>query len=349
MIPIRVLIVDDSRAMRDLIRATLARDSAIEVVGEAGDAAEARAAIKALDPDAITLDIEMPRMDGLELLERLTRLRPTPVIMVSSQTRRGAHCALKALRLGAIDCVAKPTLEDPNAFDELAAKVRVAGMVRRGNLSWIGDGPTSRPKGDQGLQYVSDGRMVAIGSSTGGVQALLRILSRFPANCPPTVITQHLPARFTKSFAEHLNRDCAPSVVEATEGAKLEVGRVYVAPGSVAHLEIVGSPGGLRCHLAYREPLNGHRPSVDALFNSVAVAAGSRAVGAILTGMGQDGANGLLAMRNAGARTLGQDEASCVVYGMPKAAFEIGAVEKQVPLSRMSDRLLACTGYEKEG
>jgi two-component system chemotaxis response regulator CheB len=348
MKPVRVLVVDDSLTMRSLIASALSHDPAIEVVGQAADAIEARSAIKALNPDVITLDVEMPKMDGLALLEKLMRLRPTPVIMVSNRTSQGAAATIKAFELGAVDCVAKPGPGHAHTFDDLAAKVRAAAFAKLQGLALRNADASPATDPHAGRLYEPDGRVVAIGSSTGGVEALLSVLSHFPANCPPTVITQHMPAMFTKSFAERLHRHCAPQVVEASENAPLQVGRVYLAPGTVAHLEVTGRPGALRCHLSEGDPVNGHRPSVDVLFGSVAGAVGAKAVGVILTGMGQDGARGLLSMRNAGATTLGQSEASCVIYGMPKVAFELGAVEKQISLSSMGAQILAYTRAKKE-
>jgi two-component system chemotaxis response regulator CheB len=262
------------------------------------------------------------------------RLRPTPVIMVSTLTQAGADATLAALELGAVDCVAKPGVGVPaaQAFADLAEKVKVAARSR---VRAAGARPAvaARPA------YVAqDGVIVAIGSSTGGVEALLSILAHFPANCPPTVITQHMPATFTKSFAARLDRASPATVAEAWDGAPLEPGRVYLAPGGAAHLEVTGGSAG-RCRLREGPPVSGHRPSVDVLFESVA-RNHPRAVGVILTGMGRDGAQGLLAMRQAGAHTLGQDEASCVVYGMPKAAFELGAVERQTSIGRMGAAIL---------
>jgi two-component system chemotaxis response regulator CheB len=334
MKPIRVIIVDDSATMRSLISASLRQDPGIEVVGMAGDPLEAREAIKALSPDVITLDIEMPNMSGLEFLEKIMRLRPMPVVMVSTLTQAGADATLQALELGAVDCVAKPTrlTDAAQGLSDLATRVRAAAGARvrpRG-------GPAPKPPTSS---FAPSGHMVAIGSSTGGVEALLTVLAHFPANCPPTVITQHMPATFTKSFAARLDRTSAAQVQEAYDDAPLEVGCVYLAPGGETHLEVVRA-GGLRCRLRRGEPINGHRPSVDALFNSVASAAGGAAIGVILTGMGRDGTNGLVAMRAAGARTIGQDEASSVVYGMPRSAFEAGAVGRQAPLEAIGPAIL---------
>lgn len=335
MSPVRVLIVDDSATMRGLIKAVLSQDPAIEVIGTASDPLEARSAIKALNPDVITLDVEMPNMNGLEFLEKIMRLRPMPVIMVSTLTQQGAVSTLKALEIGAFDCVGKPMngIAAREAFGELADKVKAAA---RAKMRAFSQPVVAKPQLDG---FKSDGRVLAIGSSTGGVEALLAIISHFPANCPPTVITQHMPASFTGSFAERLNRSCAASVCEASEGAPLEVGQIYLAPGGAQHLEISGL-GQLRCRLKPADLVNGHRPSVDVLFESVARTVGGQSVGLILTGMGRDGAKGLLAMREAGASTLGQDEASSVVYGMPRVAYEIGAVERQAPLERLGPMVL---------
>ncbi|WP_419252928.1 protein-glutamate methylesterase/protein-glutamine glutaminase [Caulobacter sp. ErkDOM-YI] len=335
MAKIRVLVVDDSATMRSLITAALNRDPDIEVCGAAGDPFEARGMIKALNPDVVTLDIEMPNMNGIEFLEKIMRLRPMPVVMVSTLTQAGAEMTLRALELGAIDCVAKPAdaLGTQDALNEIVVKVKIAA---RASVRTKAD---TAPVVARTKSYMPSGDIVAIGSSTGGVEALLAILTMFPDTCPPTVITQHMPATFTASFAARLDRASGAKVQEATDGALLEPGKVYVAPGGATHLEVVRS-GGLRCRLIAGDPVSGHRPSVDVLFNSVANAVGDKAVGAILTGMGRDGAQGLLAMRKARAKTLGQDEQSCVVYGMPRAAFEIGAVEKQVSLSSMGQSIL---------
>jgi two-component system, chemotaxis family, protein-glutamate methylesterase/glutaminase len=341
---INVLVVDDQASMRRLIRGVLERERDITVVGEAKDPLEARESIKALNPDVVTLDIEMPRMNGLEFLEKIMRLRPTPVIMVSTLTGAGTDATIRALEIGAVDCIAKPAPGERELFATLPDKIRAAANSRVGSLAdRIRTRATDKAQVPAG-GYRPDGSLVAIGSSTGGVEALTAVLSSFPANCPPTVITQHMPPLFTRSFAERLNRLCAPAVAEATDGAPLAPGHVYIAPGSPTHhLEVVGGSGRLRCRLRAADTMNGHCPSVDILFHSVAKAAGAQALGVILTGMGRDGAAGLLAMREAGARTLGQDGASSLVYGMPKVAHEIGAVERQVPLRRIGADILTLT------
>ena len=332
----RVVIVDDAATMRAVIASYLEADSEIEVVGQAAEPYEARQLIKAVMPDVITLDIEMPNMNGILFLEKIMRLRPIPVVMVSTLTQSGADINLRALEIGAFDCVAKPSQIAPDSFNSLAEKVKAAAKY----------GCKSRPLKIASVSsvvnnYESDGRLIAIGSSTGGVEALIEILSKFPENCPPVIISQHMPPTFTKSFAARLNKLCKPCISEAEDGQRLKVGHVYLAPGD-RHLEISGRVVP-EIRLSQAEKVNGHRPSVDVMFKSVAERVGKRAVATILTGLGCDGAEGLLALRKVGAETFGQDAASCVVYGMPRAAFELGAVERQVPLDRMAAQLLAAT------
>ncbi|MBU6371231.1 MAG: chemotaxis response regulator protein-glutamate methylesterase [Alphaproteobacteria bacterium] len=343
---VRVLVVDDSPSMRRLITAVLSMDDDIEVVGAAGDPHEARAAIKALNPDVLTLDVEMPNMNGLEFLEKIMRLRPMPVVMVSTLTHAGTETALAALELGAVDVVGKPdgARPGPEGFEGLAAKVKAAASARllRVGAAATGVPREPRPAQSAGAYTPDPDHILAIGASTGGVEALIEVVSGLPKTCPPTVIVQHMPPRFTASFAARLDRASEATVTEAADGDPLLPGRVYIAPGGDFHLEV--TPGSTpRCRLLAGDPVSGHRPSVDVLFHSVARLR-RPATGVILTGMGRDGAEGLLAMRRAGARTIGQDEASCVIYGMPKAAFEIGAVERQAPLSRMAATILsACS------
>jgi two-component system chemotaxis response regulator CheB len=340
----RVLVVDDSATMRSLVSAVLRSDPEIEVVGAASDPLEAREAIKALNPDVVTLDIEMPNMNGLAFLEKIMRLRPMPVIMISTLTQRGAEASIEALELGAFDCIGKPTAgaSPAEAFAQLPSMVKAAWRANVRPLSARSAAPTRSSE-----SFRPNGRMVAIGSSTGGVEALLAIISRLPENCPPTVITQHMPPTFTRSFAGRLNQFSAAQVSEAVDGAPLEVGRVYLAPGGATHLEVAGSASGtLRCRLKAGDLVSGHRPSVDVLFASVARYARAQAVGVILTGMGRDGALGLKSMRDAGASTLGQDEATSVIYGMPRVAFEVGAVERQLPLNAIGDNILALCNHD---
>jgi len=338
---IRALIVDDSATMRSLIASILARDPEIEVVGQAADPLEARAAIKTLNPDVITLDVEMPNMNGLEFLEKLMRLRPMPVVMVSTLTLRGAEASLTALELGAVDCVGKPSTAGAGAFDTLADKVKAAAGARVRPLR----SAPAQPRAMDDAAYAPDASVVAIGSSTGGVEALMDVVGDLPANCPPVVVTQHMPATFTRSFAERLNRASRAEVSEAVDGAPLAAGKVYLAPGGDTHMTI----GGGRCRIASGDLVNGHCPSVDVLFHSVARTAGAHSLGVILTGMGRDGAQGLLAIRNAGGRTLGQDEATSVVYGMPKAAFELNAVQRQLSLEKIGGEILNLTNAHRRG
>jgi two-component system, chemotaxis family, protein-glutamate methylesterase/glutaminase len=342
---VKVLVVDDSSTMRGLIATALTKDPDIEVVGQAADPLQARQAIKALNPDVVTLDVEMPNMNGLDFLEKIMRLRPMPVIMVSTLTRRGADETIQALEIGAIDCIEKPRPGNEHSFEELPYKVKIAAMARVRPLVKADansrDSASIRPSHDS---YAPDGRVVAVGASTGGVEALMTLLSEFPENCPPTVITQHMPPTFTRSFANRLDRQCAPKVQEATDGAKLLPGHVFLAPGGSQHLEITAD---LRCRLKTADRVNGHCPSVDVLFDSIARTRKGDAIGVILTGMGKDGAAGLLSMRKAGAKTFGQSEGSCIVYGMPKAAFEIGAVEKQLPLDKLASAIISETSKNK--
>lgn len=351
MAPARVLVVDDSATMRGLISAVLNSDPEVDVVGQASDAMEARAAIKELNPDVVTLDIEMPNMNGLEFLEKIMKLRPMPVIMVSSLTHRGAEATIAALEIGAFDCIGKPVPGEQRPFVDLIDKVKAAARsgyryqsMRQPQMKVAAAANSNEARAD----YRVGRKIVAIGSSTGGVEALIEVLKNFPVNCPPTVITQHMPGTFTKSFAERLNRLCAPQVQEATDGARLEIGRIYLAPGGERHLAVANQLAPV-CRLIDKPPVNGHRPSVDVLFDSVAELAGRNAVGVILTGMGRDGAAGLLKMRHSGARTVGQNEKSCVVYGMPRVAFELGGVETQLPLNAIGEEILKLTAARKEG
>lgn len=332
MAPKRVLIVDDSPTIRHLIRNQLAQDSRLQVVGEASDPFDAREKIKALEPDVLTLDVEMPRMNGLEFLERLMRLRPMPVVMVSTETHKGSTAALEALSLGAVDCIGKPRVGQlAEAFQNLPDLLVAAADAR---LRLPGPRPIVQPIGD----FIWNGKYVLIGSSTGGVDALETLLSGYPANCPPTLITQHMPESFLASFARRLASRIQPRIALAIEGAPILPGMVYLAPGGAFHLEIKpGDPP--RCHLPTSEKRNGHRPSVEVLFASAEPIA-ARVVAVMLTGMGRDGADSMLRLRNAGAHCLAQDEATCVVFGMPRAALETGAAEMAVPIFNMAQSIL---------
>ena len=334
---VRTLIVDDSPTMRALLSGLLRRDPDIEVIGTADRASVARAMIKELDPDVITLDIEMPEMNGLDFLDKIMRLRPTPVVMVSTLTRAGADATLRALELGAVDCYAKPEggMADLLCIDDgvLARKVKQAAQSRR--RTRLEPSARAAPQAD----FVWNGRTIAIGASTGGVEALGTVLSHFPANCPPTVIVQHMPALFTSCFATRLDGTLAPRVVEMEHDDLLEQGTIYIAPGGSRHAMIRGSQ---KPHVRLMEaaPINGHCPSVDVLFRSVAQCMGDKAVGIILTGMGNDGAQGLLEMRQAGADTIGQNEATSLIYGMPRVAAQIGGVAEEMALERIARRAL---------
>ncbi len=338
--PVRVLIVDDSAVIRQLLSMLLAEDPEIEVVGTAGDPYEAREQIKALNPDVVTLDVEMPNMDGVTFLRKIMTLRPMPVIMVSTLTQAGAEITLEALEIGAVDFIAKPTVDVANALTSLAsglqAKVKHAAHAR------VGVRRVPVPMRRRERPVGRSEKIIAVGASTGGVEALKLLLMDMPAECPPILITQHMPPRFTAAFAERLNRECPMTVSEAKHDDVVEPNHAYIAPGS-HHMELVRIGSHYKLRLDDGPTVSGHRPSVDFLFRSVARVAGKTAIGVILTGMGKDGSSGLLDMRNAGAITLGQDEASSLIYGMPRAAFENGAVMKQFALSHMADAILdAC-------
>jgi two-component system, chemotaxis family, protein-glutamate methylesterase/glutaminase len=336
----RVLIVDDSALVRQMLSQLLSSDPAITVVGAAPDPFVAREMIKSLNPDVVTLDIEMPRMDGLAFLEKIMTLRPMPVVMISSLTQKGADIALRALEIGAVDYIAKPTIGLSDGFlslrDEIVAKVKAAAKARVRPLS--GEvRTTARPLSGGG--YSSSEKMIAIGASTGGVEALQSLLTVFPPDAPAIMVTQHMPASFTASFAKRLNQFCAVTVTQAQDQERVLPGHAYIAPGGF-HLELARSGANYICRVHEQPPVSGHRPSVDVLFRSVAKAAGANAVGIILTGMGNDGAAGLLEMRRAGASTIGQDEATCVVYGMPKAAHDCGATEIELPIQKIPEQVL---------
>lgn len=335
--PVKVLVVDDSPSMRAVLNKILRADPEIEVVGLAPEPHAARALIKEHNPDVLTLDVEMPGMDGLSFLEKIMRLRPMPVVMCSTLTSRGAEVTIEALRLGAVDCIAKPS-GNPLAIERESDRLRsVVKAAARFRVRQAGVSAAPSAAALRGGTYKDV--VIAIGASTGGVEALFSLLGALPPDCPPVLVVQHMPAGFTSGFATRLNTECAVRVVEAVDAMPVQPGTVYIAPGGARHMELSdGEPA--RIKLIARDPVGGHRPAVDVLFRSVA-RRGPSAVGVILTGMGQDGAEGLLTMRAAGARTFGQSPDTCVVYGMPRAAFEFGAVERQVHLSAMPEVLLA--------
>lgn len=341
---IRVLVIDDSAVMRKLLTEFINSQPDLEVVGAAPDAPMAREMIKTLNPDVLTLDVAMPKMDGLEFLERLMRLRPMPVVMVSSFTEAGSETTLKALELGAVDFIGKPRMEHGHSLEdyahELADKIRAAKAARLRRPPAASGSALPAPPA---LRGSASNKIMFVGASTGGTEALKHFLLGMPADCPPILIVQHMPETFTASFAKRLDSLCAPRVIESRGNEKVEPGTVYVAPGH-SHMQIRKTASGFVTELLQTPPVNRHRPAVDVLFHSAAQLVGRNAVGVILTGMGKDGAVGLLAMRQAGAHTYGQDEASCVVYGMPREAAIIGAVEEVVPLDDMSRRVLAGLG-----
>ncbi|GAA4486162.1 chemotaxis-specific protein-glutamate methyltransferase CheB [Gluconacetobacter asukensis] len=333
--PIKVLVVDDSRTARALIRRSFEQHPDIVICGEAANPIEARDLIIKDQPDVITLDVEMPSMNGLQFLDKIMRLRPIPVVMVSGLTARGADIAITALQMGAFDCFPKPSSVTPGG-DAFAGLAR---LVRQAAHSPVAKFQRNDPASAQQHQkaWSHDFRLVAIGASTGGVEALEQVLSGFPPQSPPIVVCQHMPALFTASFANRLNQKIeALSISEARNGEVLLPGMVRIAPGGDRHMSVERRDGQYVTRLLKAAPVNGHCPSVDVLFDSVAEYAGNHAMGIILTGMGQDGAEGLLAMHRAGAWTIAQDRASSVVYGMPRVAAELGAASQIVPLDQIS-------------
>lgn len=337
---IRVLIVDDSALVRQVLTDLLSADPGIEVVGSAADPYLARDKIKTLSPDVLTLDVEMPRMDGLTFLSNLMRLRPMPVVMVSSLTERGAEVTLKALELGAVDFVTKPRLGLTEGLQEyaedLVAKVHQAAVAR---VSARADGPAQAGPVIRMNSLRTTDQVIAIGASTGGTEAIRAVLQVLPPDCPPVVIAQHIPAAFSASFAERLDQHSALVVCQSRGNERLMAGHAYVAPGD-RHLQVMRSGAHFLTRLDDGPPVNRHKPSVDVLFDSVAIACGRNAVAAILTGMGEDGARGLLAMREAGATTLAQDEATSVVWGMPGSAVRLGAADRVLPLAEVPAALV---------
>ncbi len=350
--PIKVLVVDDSALVRKLLSAMLMNAPDIKVVGTASDPYAAREKIKSLNPDVITLDVEMPRMDGITFLENLMRLRPTPVVMVSSLTQRGADVTLRALELGAIDFVAKPRLDIAGALEdyssELIAKVRVAAQARvlprSAKRARVADERHSTsavvPALNVRAMLRTTDRIIAIGASTGGTEAISEVLVEMPPDAPAIVISQHIPAAFSKSFADRMNRSSPMAVCEAQDGQQILPGHVYIAPGD-RHLLVERDGARYLCRLSNGPHVNRHRPSVDVMFRSVAQNVGASAVGVLLTGMGDDGARGLREMLDAGAGTIAQDEASSVVWGMPGSAVKIGAAQHLLPLHQIAAEILA--------
>ncbi|MCX5619938.1 MULTISPECIES: protein-glutamate methylesterase/protein-glutamine glutaminase [Bombella] len=337
---IKVLIVDDSRTARELIKRSFLKYPEIEVIGLASNPLEARDMIIENQPDVITLDIEMPGMNGLQFLEKIMRLRPIPVVMVSSMTTKGANTAITALQMGAFECFPKQDCAG-ESFAGLGQIVLEAAQSRPGLWHQRAENPLSAKPSMVKMPLPKAWRLsfglVGIGSSTGGVEAVEEVLKDLPAHSPPLVVCQHMPSLYTASFAQRLDSIIPQlSIAEAKDGEALTPGMVRIAPGGSKHL-IVGKEGTQYVtRLRDGAPVGGHRPAVDSLFHSIAQVVGKKALGIILTGMGRDGADGLLAMRKAGARTIGQDKASSVVYGMPRVAAELGAVEHEVALGEIA-------------
>lgn len=340
---IRVLVIDDSALTRQILVSALSSADDIEVIGTAPDPYVARDKIKELEPDVLTLDVEMPRMDGLTFLEKLMRGHPMPVVMVSTLTEKGSATTLRALELGAVDFVAKPTFDVRKNFalvaQEVVEKVRAA---RFAHVRAPFDLTSVRrlPQIAHGALPETTDKIIAVGASTGGTEALKVFLTAMPPDAPGIVITQHMPQLFTKQFAERLNTLCSIEVKEAETGDRVRTGRALIAPGNF-HMKVERQGGYYRVAVVEGETVNGHRPSVDVMFDSLAEHAGKNCVGVIMTGMGNDGAKGLLNLKQKGSRTVAQDEATCVVFGMPRVAIQLGAADLVLPIDRMAEAALA--------
>ncbi|MDR0226243.1 MAG: chemotaxis response regulator protein-glutamate methylesterase [Burkholderiaceae bacterium] len=356
---IRVIVVDDSALVRSLLSEIINRQPDMECIGSANDPLVAREMIRELNPDVITLDVEMPRMDGIDFLGRLMRLRPMPVVMISTLTERGAEVTMRALELGAIDFVAKPRVGVANGLQELASqivdKIRVAAVAQVRRLPAVPRGtaagsaaapaahasaPVGRPAASLSpLGRISTEKLIAIGASTGGTEAIREVLTHLPADCPAIVITQHMPPGFTTSFAARLNSLCQMTVKEAQHGERLLPGHAYIAPGG-KHFWVQRSGANYVAVVDDAPPVNRHKPSVEVLFKSVAACAGRNAFGIMLTGMGADGAAAMREMKDAGSYNFVQDEASCIVFGMPREAIAHGAADEVLPLNQIAAALL---------
>lgn len=342
---IKVLVIDDSTLIRVLLTEIINSAPDLEVVGSAPDPLKARDMIKALNPDVLTLDVEMPKMDGLDFLQRLMRLRPMPVVMISSHTESGSDTALRALELGAIDFVPKPRVDASQNFkgytEEICDKIRAAyeAQVRPAAGACAGRAAIAEPPHVANLRASTD-KLVLIGASTGGTEAIKVVLTAMPEDSPGILMVQHMLEMFTGSFARRLDGLCRIRVKEAEDGERVAPGHAYLAPGH-SHLAVRSSGGTYFCELSRAEPVNRHRPSVDVLFETAAQVVRHNAVAALLTGMGKDGALGMLALRRAGAYTIAQDQASCVVYGMPREAAAIGAASEVAGLHDIAGRIVA--------
>ena len=338
----RVVVVDDSALVRSLLTEIINRQTDMTCVGAAADPLVAREMIRELNPDVLTLDVEMPRMDGLDFLGRLMRLRPTPVVMVSSLTERGADITMRALELGAVDFVAKPKIGISDGLkrlaDDITDKIRAASRARMKRAAEGGAAPAPAPAAAP-LGRLSTEKIIFIGASTGGTEATKEVLVHLPADTPAVMITQHMPPGFTKSYATRLDSLCRIRVAEARDGERVLPGHAYIAPGGL-HMSVERSGANYIVRVKDGEPVNRHKPSVEVLFRSAARVAGPNALGVMLTGMGADGAVAMREMFNAGSFNLAQDEASCVVFGMPREAIAHGAVHEVLPVGRIAGRLI---------
>ena len=348
---IRVVVVDDSALVRSLLAEIINRQRDMECVGAANDPLVAREMIRELNPDVITLDVEMPRMDGIDFLGRLMRLRPMPVLMISTLTERGAEVTMRALELGAVDFVAKPRIGLAEGIkelsDQIVEKIRIAASahIRRAPTAATPSGANAAPgapaaPAPRPLGRLSTEKLICIGSSTGGTEAVKEVLIRMPADSPGIVITQHMPPGFTTSFATRLNGLCRITVKEAVNGERILPGHAYIAPGG-RHLRVDRSGANYVAVVEDGEPVNRHKPSVEVLFHSCAQVVGPNAFGIMLTGMGNDGAKAMREMKDAGSYNYVQDEASCVVFGMPREAIAHGAADEVLPLTAIAPALLA--------
>ena len=349
MAKIKTLVVDDSPVVRNVLSRELSKDPDIEVIGTAQDAFVARDKIVVMKPDVITLDIEMPKMDGLTFLKKLMEWFPIPVIIVSGLTPKGCDLSLEALEIGAVDVIEKPALTNERALAEFSTRivdtVKAASLVRfdrKRDSARVPSRPAHNDSKPAGRAIGrSTNKLVAIGASTGGTEALKAVLERMPVDCPPIMIVQHMPGTFTKAFADRLNRQTPIEVLEAEDGMEVKSGRAIIGNGNLHLLVRKAGPGKWQAETKDGPLVCRHKPSVEVLFNSFAKNVGNLAIGVMLTGMGRDGADAMKNMRDAGSRTVAQDEKSCVVFGMPKEAIKTGAVEKIVPLDKVTDTVLS--------
>lgn len=349
---IKVLVVDDSALIRRLFSDMLNADLEIEVIDTANDPIEAREKIKKFNPDVITLDIEMPKMDGITFLEKLMRLHPMPVVMISTHTQKGAECVMKCLQIGAVDFMPKPIATDDDALNiyatQLVGKVKAASQVNIAKHHQMQNDQAPKLVNGNHQQVINQPerlncntniRLITIGASTGGTEALAKVIDKFPVDLPPVVITQHIPSKFSKAFADRLDRHCAVKVIEASDGDEILPGHVYIAPGGM-QLEVAKHKFNLICKVYEGEKVNRHCPSVEVLFKSVAKIVGKKVICVMLTGMGDDGAHSMKDIQEAGGFTIAQDEKSSVVWGMPGAAVKLGYVDKVVALKNVTDEIV---------